>query len=629
MKQPVQTEPDQGDPHPPEARRGLAAIRIGSDAAGRLAAAGRAFFQRHWQGALRLRDRFRISEQAYHLLLAGGVGIIGGLVNVAFHHGTEAVTLLFAHQPGDLGEVAEAMAWWQRLIIPAGGGLVAGFGLMWGLRLVGNQGSSNLLEVVVAGDGRLPFRTGLVKTLSSLLSISSGGSIGREGSIIHLSATVASKWGQLAHWHPYRLRLLVACGAASGMAAAYNAPLAGSVFAAQIVLSNFSMILFAPVVFSAVVAAMVSRSFFGIEPLYQVPVFQFTHLGQLPWFVVLGLLSGALGAAFLRLLQLSETLFNRLPPRLCLRMSLAGLGVGALAIAYPWVWGNGYSATSQILRESFELRFLLGLFLAKVLATLLTVGSGAVGGVFTPTLFIGAALGSVLGGLLHAAGCALELPTAVFALAGMGSTLAATTHSPLLAILMVFEISLNYSLMPPLMLACATATLVGRQLHAASVYTEPLRRKGVDVQRESLQWGAAAQDTVGDLMRAPVPPVRETAPLREMADRFLKSSNNFLPVVTVQNRLCGMIALQDLKEELNTGQDIQGVIAYDLMRPPPAFLTPNQRLIDVLPVLLSADLRHIPVVNNAKEQRLVGALVRSEALGLLSEAIAARTLTKT
>ena len=130
-------------------------------------------------------------------------------------------------------------------------------------------------------------------------------------------------------------------------------------------------------------------------------------------------------------------------------------------------------------------------------------------------------------------------------------------------------------------------------------------------------------------MRAPVPPVRETAPLREMADRFLKSSNNFLPVVNVQNRLCGMIALQDLKEELNTGQDIKGVIAYDLMRPPPAFLTPNQRLIDVLPVLLSADLRHIPVVNNAKEQRLVGALVRSEALGLLSEAIAARTLTKT
>jgi CIC family chloride channel protein len=153
------------------------------------------------------------------------------------------------------------------------GGLAAGLVLHWGLRLVGPQGSTNLLEVVVAGDGRLPFRTEFVKTVSAIISIATGASIGREGGITQLAATLSSKLGQFAKWPPYRLRLLVGCGAASGIAAAYNAPITGAIFSALIVLGNFSMNLFAPLVFSSVIAAMVSRSFFGIEPWYQIPRF--------------------------------------------------------------------------------------------------------------------------------------------------------------------------------------------------------------------------------------------------------------------------------------------------------------------------------------------------------------------
>src|SRR5262245_48671527 len=170
-------------------------------------------------------------------------------------------------------EVAEMLEWWQRLATPAVGGLLAGVVLYWGLRLVGPQRSSNLLEVVVAGDGRLPFRSALVKFVSSMITIGTGGSIGREGSITQLTATLASKWGQWAKWHPYRLRLLVGCGAASGISAAYNAPISGAVFAGLIVLGNFSMSMFAPLVFASVIATMVSRSFFGIKPWYSVPAF--------------------------------------------------------------------------------------------------------------------------------------------------------------------------------------------------------------------------------------------------------------------------------------------------------------------------------------------------------------------
>ncbi|MDB6112895.1 MAG: hypothetical protein JWR69_4645 [Pedosphaera sp.] len=594
-----------------------------------LAAGTHAFARRHWQRALRIREKLWFSEEAFHLVLAGGVGVIGGLVNLVFHFCIGVSERFFFHQNGDISELAGGIAPLQRVLIPSVGGLLAGMVLFWGLRLVGKQGSSNLLEVVVASDGRLPFRTAIVKAISSLLSIGSGASIGREGAITQLSATFASKWGQLARWQPYRLRLLVACGAASGISAAYNAPIAGAVFAALIVLGNFSMNLFAPLVFSSVVASMVSRSFFGMKPWYVVPAFDFTSLTKLPWFLVLGILSGMVGAAFLKMLHWSEGMFKRLSVPIFIRLLIGGLLVGLIALRYPGVFGNGYGVTNQILQEKFltyefPMLFLVGLFCAKLLATLATVGSGSVGGVFTPTLFLGAALGCIFGTLLHRSGQGSELPTGAFALVGMGSMLAATTRSPLLAMIMVFEISLNYSLMPPLMLACVVSTLVARRLHPESIYTQPLRNKGLMVDRESLRPGSATEQTVGDLMRAPVPPLRETASLQEIADRFLTSSNNFLPVVDAKYQLIGMVALQDLKEYLNAGPEMTAVIAYDVMRAAPACVTPGQLLLDTLPIMLTSEQRNVPVVNTLAENRLVGAVVRAEVLGLLSEAIATR-----
>jgi len=182
--------------------------------------------------------------------------------------------------------------------------------------------------------------------------------------------------------------------------------------------------------------------------------------------------------------------------------------------------------------------------------------------------------------------------------------------------------------MPPLMLACAVSTLTARRFHRDSIYTEPLRRKGLELHRESLHLGAATEQTVGDLMRAPVPPVRENTPFREIAQRFLTLPHNFLPVVDDKDRLLGVIALQDLKEYLHAGQELDSVIAYDVMRPPPVCLTPDQTLPDVLPVLLASEIRNVPVVNNTTQKRLIGTVARTEALGLLAEAISARSATK-
>jgi CIC family chloride channel protein len=585
----------------------------------------RDFLHRHWRRALRWREKLVLNEEAFHLVLAGLVGVIGGLVNLFFFY---AVHLI---QPGDPVEVAGRLNDWERILVPTLGGLAAGLVLHWGLRIVGPQGSTNLLEVVVAGDGRLPFRTELVKTVSAIISIATGASIGREGGITQLAATLSSKLGQIAKWPPYRLRLLVGCGAASGIAAAYNAPIAGAVFASLIVLGNFSMNLFAPLVFSSVIAAMVSRSFFGIEPWYKIPPFPAATLSQLPWFVLLGVLCGAVGAVFLKLLRLGEERFRRLNWPVYLRLTLAGFIVGIIAIGFPGVCGNGFSMTNDILHEKFltaanPLLWLAGLLVAKWVATAATVGAGTVGGVFTPTLFIGASAGALFGTALHQlGGWAAGVPAGAFALVGMGAVLAATTRSPLLAMIMIFELSLDYSLVPPLMLACVVSILVARQLHGESVYMEHMRVKGLALGQETSRPGETMEQTIGDLMRAPVTPVRENTPLREIADRFLTNSNNFLPVVDARQRLLGVVALQDLKEFLNASQNLGAVIAYDVMRPPPKCLTPGQRLLEALPAVLESEFRNVPVVNNPAENKLVGAVVRAEVLAIFSEAIAAKS----
>lgn len=576
---------------------------------------------RHWRRALRVRAELRWNEGVSHLLLAAAVGVLAGIVNLVFYFAIEWVKHFTLRRPGDLEGIADLLDWWQRLLIPALGGLAAGLVLHWGLQLF-QPVATNLLEVVVAGDGRLKFRPGLVRALSSLLSIGTGASIGREGSITQMAATLASKLGQWFNWQPYRLRLLVGCGAAAGMAAAYNAPIAGAIFAAQIVLGNFSMTCFAPLVVASVVATLVSRTFFGIAPWYSVPAFEFTSLGQLGWFLLFGVLCGAFGAAFLRLLEVSEGMFGRLRIPLYLRLALGGAIVGAIAVGYPEVWGNGYGATNKILHGQIAADFLLGLLLAKLIATVAAVGTGTVGGVFTPTLFLGAGLGTALATGLHSAGFALGLPTHTFALVGMGSVLAATTHSPLLAMVMLFEISLNYSMMPPLMLACALATLVARHLHPDSVYTAPLKAHGLEPSADTLRIGAAHQQKIGDLMREPVQPVRDNTPLPEIAARFLEHTFNFIPVVDEHGRLIGLVALQDLKSHLGDAAALSSVIASDVMRPVPVMLTPSQTLADALPTLLASEQRNLPVVNSLTDRRLVGSILRAEALGLMAEAIA-------
>ena len=597
---------------------------------------------------MKLINRMMANEEVFHLVLAAIIGVIGGFVNLAFLKLVALIQWIVFQKSGDSAVLAQDLGAFFRILVPTLGGILAGMVLLLRSHLSGIQKPTNVLEVIAVGDGRIGMRSTLVNAWSSLLSIGTGASIGREGAITQLTATFASKWGQFHQWQPYRLRLMVACGAAAGLAAAYNAPIAGALFAALVLVGNFSMNLFAPLVMASVVATMVSRFWFGIEPWYELPesidYSQAARLSQMGWFLVLGIISGAGGAFFLKSIQNAQSATGKYAWPSWAKLGLAGLAVGLIALVFPGVWGNGYEITNQILHgESSETGFteliqgsvlsdlqawqiplvvLAGLLVAKFVATVCTVGAGTVGGVFTPTLFLGAGLGAAFGQALDLFDFADKTPTVAFALVGMGSVLAATTRSPLLAMILIFEISLKYELMPPLMIGCVVATLVSQKLHKASVYSAPLHRRGLVVDQESRRMGSATDRCIGDVMVGPTSPIKETAAMPEISEIFLRSPRNYLPVLSVDKRLVGVISLQDLKAHLNAGEELRAVIALDLMRPPKTFLTPNRRLMEALPEIMGSEMEMIPVVNSNREMRLVGSVSRSKTLGLMSEVIA-------
>lgn len=419
----------------------------------------------------------RLDPPWRHLIVAALAGGLGALAVLAFKRTLFFLEFVFvgAHE-GHLVAAARALNDTARLSAPCLGALAAGM-LLW-LAKRGQQAvpqrkslarrSGDYIEAVAVGNGRLDLHEGLLKVTASLLVVSTGGSIGREGAMILLAAMLASMLGRVLG-RGVDLRLIVSCGAAAGMATAYHAPLAGAVFVAEILLGSLSLSQFGPVVVATVTAYGVSISLGERSVLFPVAGVTVTGVAQVGALLLLGVIGGVLGAGLLRWLRLARSLFERtrLPPPLA--FALGGLIVGVLSLWRPEVWGNGYSSIRAQLDDPAVwslVAFVLGF---KLLAIAATTGSGAPGGVFTPTLFVGAATG-----VLAAAGVGSLIGNVVFqpvyAVVGMAVLLAATTHAPVMSALMVFEMTGQYALLPVLLAASVVSTLLSRRLEPVSVY---------------------------------------------------------------------------------------------------------------------------------------------------------------
>lgn len=415
------------------------------------------------------------------LLLAALAGLLGALVTVVFREGIHALEWLLVGHSGSLVVMALGLPPWQRLLFPAVGGLVAGLILeQIGGRLRGRT-TTDYMEAVAVGDGWISVRQSLVKSASSLVTVATGGSIGREGAMVQLSAMVASTIGRVARFPRDRLRLLVAAGAAAGLAAAYNAPIAATLFVAEIVLGSIAIQHIGPLIVAAVIASVTVHDIMGYAPIYEIPAFTLVSDWELGLYVLLGVVAGHTAPIFLGLLGHSHRAFARLPMPLSVRMALGGLIVGAISMYEPAVWGNGYSVVNTVLHEPWVWQALLTVLVLKMIATAATHGSGAVGGAFTPTLFVGALLGVLFGIAVHAVLPVGTGPPSAYAVVGMGAMLAATTYAPLMSILMVFEMTMDYEIVLPLMLAVVTAHYTARRyVDVAPMYAESLLPREAD-----------------------------------------------------------------------------------------------------------------------------------------------------
>jgi CIC family chloride channel protein len=562
---------------------------------------------------LKLRTRaqklFRLSEAHTMLLWAVIVGVAGAFATAAFREGIDELQRLLGGEAGSFVDMAARLPWPVRVALPTTGGLVAGACLVIARRRTSKQANADYMEAVTIGDGAVPLWQSLWRSLSSLFTIASGGSIGREGSMVQLAALSASVIGRWVHFDPPRLRLLVACGAAAGITSAYNAPIAGAFFVTEIVLGSIAMESFGPIVVSSVVANITMREFAGYRPPYEMPVFPTVTGVEVLLFVVLGLLCGVLAPHFLRLLAASKKRFALLPLPLPVRLALGGLIVGVISIWRPEVWGNGYEVVNSLLHEPWTWTALLTVLIFKIIATAATAGSGAVGGIFTPTLFVGAVLGCLFGIGVHAIWPDSTSAPFAYAMVGMGAFLAAATHAPLMAILMIFEMTLSYQVMLPLMLSCVVAYFIARTSEQTSMYEVTLRRTREEKERVRL---AATQ------MRELVKPADTVVPLsanvKDMTRVFLEYPVKYLYVVDDGERFQGVVALKDITSDLLDERDTEIKTAADYLQPHFDVLTPDMSLGEALQHFLAFQGERLPVIERKSQPLLLGVVYKTSLL---------------
>jgi CIC family chloride channel protein len=536
------------------------------------------------------------------------VGFCGACSSVAFREALNVLQRFLLGTTIPLDEAATTLPWWGRLLMPALGGVVAGSILLFGQRWQSAGKSSDFMEAIVLGNGVIRMRATVVKSLSSLISISSGGSIGREGPMVQLASMLGSLLGRFGKFSPARLRLLVACGAAAGIACAYNAPLTGAFFVAEIVLGSIAMESIGPLIVTSVVATVVASQFLGAEPVYALPKFGIVPNWQLLAHVLLGVLAGLGAPLFLLLLRGGESLFGRMKLAAPAKLGLGGLVVGILSIQHPEVWGNGYGVVDRVLENPWTWQMLLTVLLFKVLATVATTGSGAVGGVFTPTLFMGAVGGALFGELLRH-----TLPHQIvfvsdFTVVGMGCFLAAMTRAPIMSILIIFEMTREDAVIMPLMLACVASFFVSRAVSSDSVYSRQLHANKTHAETPIFLLH------VRDLMKGDPVCVLETAGFAQVAKVLASTTFKHLYVVDANRRFLGAIALQDLKPFLHETDLPHVVIALDLMHEDIPVLTTDASLKESLEIFARHDGERLPVIDSTHDRRLVGALAKTDVL---------------
>jgi CIC family chloride channel protein len=496
------------------------------------------------------------------------------------------------------------------VLVPVLGALIAGPLIAFGATEAKGHGVPEVLTAVIMKGGRIRPRVALVKAIASTFCIGSGGSAGREGPIVQVGSALGSTAAQILSLGTERTITLVACGAAAGIAATFNAPIAGVVFAMEVILGEFTTHYFGMVVLSAVAASIVSRHYLGANPAFIVPSYELVSAAELPFYVVLGVLSALLGWAFVGVLYYLEDRFDFWHAPDALKPAVGAVFVGLIALAYPQALGTGLDSIGLALHGALPWTLMLALIFAKLFATSFTLGSGNSGGVFSPSLFMGAMLGGAFGYGVHALFPSITGGVGAYALVGMAAVFAGAAHAPLTAFLIVFEMSGDYHMILPLMITVGLSTLISQRMRSYSIYSLKLMKRNVPLERDrdvDIMRGL----TVGETMTHDPDVMYGDATLQHLADAFVETRHHGFPVLDRDEHLVGIVTYDDLKLATAEGarEDLR---VADITQRDCVSVNPRDSLSKALLMMSGRELGRLPVVDPEDSTRLVGLLRRED-----------------
>jgi CIC family chloride channel protein len=547
-----------------------------------------------------------------------GVGTgLGAVVFVWLLRQISQFTAQLQAWTGDIVGLAIAMG---------GAGLLVGYVVNRWAKEAKGHGVPEVMEALALRGGRIRPRVATIKVLASSLTIGTGGSAGREGPIVQVGSALGSTLGQLLHFSADRIRTLVACGAAAGIAATFNAPIAGALFALEVILGKFTVGYFGAVVISSVAASVIGRAFLSDRPAFTVPAYPF-QFQELPLYVVLGILSAVVAVLFIRLLYFMEEWFDKWRLHPAFKAGLGMLLTLAVALMLPEreALGPGLEFIGEAIAEDFSLPLglMAALLVTKMLATGFTLGSGNSGGVFAPGLFMGAIVGGMVGSVAHSIWPEVAVNPGAYAIVGMAAVFSGAARAPITAVLIVFEMSSDYKLILPLMLATVLSTLLAEYLFRESIYTLKLRIKGISLQRgrdldvmQSLQ--------VKEAMTLDPYLVLENMPLPQLGDLLQRTHHHSFPVVDQELNLVGMVSLRDYERVANRPNSAELCVRdiATLGRLLTAF--EDEPLSEIVQRLAVRGINKLPVVSHASPRRVVGTIRRSDIVKAYNIAMAKR-----
>jgi CIC family chloride channel protein len=574
-------------------------------------------------------SRLGVTENTFMAMLAVAIGIAAGLGNYAFRKAIEVIHWLVIEQGADFFSISfdhwSTSRIWSVLFPLAGGILLIPFGIFFAKDL--KNGFPKFLERVNLKGAKIPGRTIFTRGLACAITLGTGGSAGQEGPIAQIGGAIGSQVGQVFKMSGNRLKVMVACGVAGGIAATFNAPIAGVFFAHEIVLlSAFELTSFTAIVIASGISTVVSRALLGNLPALRVDVYPLAHPWELAFYAVLGILVGVLAVSFIDIHYRIHDGFAALKAHRLVKPLVGGALVGAVGIFFPQIFGNGYEfMEAVVLRGEGLLWVLAALVVVKAIATSITLGSGLPGGLFAPSMFIGAVTGGAFGKLLHLIFPGMVDLTGTYALVGMGAFLGAATHAPITAIFLLFEMTGSYDVIIPIMISVVIATTISRHFKSDSLDTVELSRAGIDLEAGK-ERNIMKSLKVGDVMTRDPESIPENMTLRQFNQFVVSTRHANFPLVNRNGELTGIISVQDFAGVVFERDLLDLVVVKELATLKVITVFEEDNLDSAMRKIGYRNIEQLPVVDKETGRKLLGIISRRDMVSAYNRALMVRSL---